>query len=257
MIIVNQLHVVDRCGTRTCHFSPHDFVRALLRVSKPRRKPLIVRSRCLSRMNLSAFHIDLQYTDWSGVFTAQDVSDQWCAFTRELKPIIDRHAPMRNVTIRNLSAPKVTEATRDLMGRRRYVLRQQGHQSVEYRELNRAVRSAIRADCRDSISQRIQESGPNAVWRCLRGVVGSKKSGSRTLPTVSADELNQFFVNVGPRVCCRGCRPGACSRYALPPTQGWRLLVSCVPCKLIFCGAPYMICVAHLPVATTACVRVY
>ena len=132
MIIVNQSNVV-RSGTRSSDFSHHDFVRALLRISKPRRKPLIVRARSLDRLDLSAFHTDLQYTDWEGLFSAQDVAGQWSAFTRTLQPVLDRHASMRTIAIRNPTVQRVTDTTRDIMGHRRYVLGQQGRHFAEYR----------------------------------------------------------------------------------------------------------------------------
>ena len=65
--------------------------------------------------------------------------------------IIDSHAPVRAVKIRNPTAPPVTSATRDLMSRRRAVLRTDGHGSDAYRDANRAVRSAVRSDCRADI----------------------------------------------------------------------------------------------------------
>ena len=71
--------------------------------------------------------------------------------------------------------------------------------SAEYRELNRAVRAAIRRDVRTDIEHRIAEQGPCSVYRNVSRYIG-KKNAARTMPTASADDLNEYFVGVGPRV---------------------------------------------------------
>ena len=114
--------------------------------------------------------------------------------------VLNQHAPIKTVTIRNPTAPPVSSETSDLMSRRRGALRVWGHGSSEYRRLNRAVRSAIRRDTRADVCRRIEEQGPNSVWRNTREIIGGRSSGRRTLPSVSADCMNEYFVQVGPRV---------------------------------------------------------
>ena len=210
VFIVNGPYVT-RCGTRYCHFSPHSFVRAQLCLPSQRRKRVTVRSRSIKQIDLCAFHLDLMSAHWGPVFRHDSVTEQWETFIQIVMPILDLHAPIRDVTIRNPTAPPVTGATRDLMARRRQALRDQGRDSTVYRDLNRAVRSAIRRDSRDDIGRRIREEGALSVWKNIRSVVADKKAGQRVLPSMSADQLNQFFVNVGPRVAAevagRGPKP--------------------------------------------------
>ena len=144
-----------------------------LDVPRPRVKPTVVTSRCFRLIDSDAFIHDLSLADWSDVFAAASVSDQWTAFLSRFLPIIDHHAPMRKVTIRNPTAPPVSVATRDLMARRRAALTHPGRDSAEYRELNRAVRSAVRSDRRRDIQREIGERGPSGVWRSLRSVVAA------------------------------------------------------------------------------------
>ena len=86
----------------------------------------------------------------------------------------------------------MTEVTKTIMARRRAALRVHGHGSVEYRELNRQVRSAIRRDARDDVQGRIQLSRGRDMWRCFRSIVGDSK-GERKIPDATPDQLNQFF----------------------------------------------------------------
>ena len=124
--------------------------------------------------------------------------------------------------IRNARAPVISDETKCILSRRRAVLASLGHSSAEYKQANRAARSAIRRDSCQDIQRRIREEGHSAMWRVVRSAVESGKGG-RKLPDASPDELNRFFVGVGPRVSsevrdmgeapnlpCRLPRVGAC-----------------------------------------------
>ena len=87
------------------------------------------------------------------------VSEKWHHFVTAFTRVVDAHAPFRETRLRNPAAPVVTDATRDLMQRRRQALAQHGHGSDSYRDLNRAVRSALRRDTRDDVKRRIAEGG--------------------------------------------------------------------------------------------------
>ena len=49
-------------------------------------------------------------------------------------------------------------------------------------------------------SDQIETHGPNSVWRNMRRVINGKSPGQRNSPSVNPDVMNDFFVNVGPRV---------------------------------------------------------
>jgi len=116
------------------------------------------------------------------------------------------------------------------MSRRRAALTSLGHSSAEYKQLNRAARSAIRRDSYEDIRRRIHEEGRSAMWQIIRPAVGSGRA-DRKLPDAAPDQLNRFFVSVGPRVAgevrdlgetpdlpCRLPRVGACALTLSPLT---------------------------------------
>ena len=225
--------VVSDCFTTFCHFSPHCIVRAHLSLPRSRRRPIVTQSRCLNRIDQHAFLDELYLADWRNVFSSVAVSEKWNAFVCTFLPILDSHAPLRSVRVRNPAAPPLSVDTRELVSRRRAALRAGGRSSAQYRELNRAVRSAMRRDSRESIEARIRERGPHSVWRSLRSVVGSRRGGTPVLPQLTSEELNSYFVSVGPRVAaevadrggaaaarvpCRLPRVGACA-FTVSPTD--------------------------------------
>ena len=83
------------------------------------------------------------------------------------------------------------------------------------------------------IARRISEQGPQTVWRNIRDHVGGKRPSQRTVPLVSASDMNAYFVGVGPKAArearqqggeptipCRLPRVGACSFSVSPVDIG-------------------------------------
>ena len=229
VFMANSRHLVKRCTTVFSHFSPHRFVRAIIDVPRHRPPRRTVRTRCLRRVSVIDLHFDLICTDWTPVYESPTVALKWNRFSDAFLSVIDSHAPMRTMRIRNECAPVISDETRCLMSSRRAALASLGHSSAEYKQLNRAARSAIRRDTCHDIHRRIQEEGRGAMWRVIRPVVGIGRA-DRRLPNVTPDELNRFFVSVGPRVAgevrdlgeiadlpCRLPRVGACALTLSPP----------------------------------------
>ena len=50
------------------------------------------------------------------------------------------------------------------------------------------------------LQREISERDPNKVWQSIKTVIASKKDGHNLQPDVSPDDLNSFFVSVGPRI---------------------------------------------------------
>ena len=197
--MVNNPEVVRESCVEYCHFSPHKFIKLVVNVPKLRQKPTVISTRSFNRLDVTELNFDLQDTDWENVLTAETGSDKWETFLSCFIPVIDAHAPLINVTIRNPTAPPVSVATRNLMSQRRVALRPLGRESSDYKELNRSVRAAVRRDRRVKLRREIGQRGPNKVWQRIRSVVAGKKGGQNVQPDLPPDDLNAFFVSVGPR----------------------------------------------------------
>ena len=230
--IVKNPATTHDCCTEFCHFSPHKFIRFRIAVTRNRVKPFTVMSRSLKRIDINSFLDDLLYIDWGAVYRSAAVTDKWEVFLSLFLPVLNQHAPVKKITIRNPTAPPVSDTTKVLMARRRRVLGVKGRKSLEYRDLNRLVRAAIRKDTRNDIQSRILQQGATSVWRNIRSVVQSKTGGqSVVVPATTVDCLNDFFVSVGPKVAneltrqgpapdiaCRLPRVGACGLTLSPVT---------------------------------------
>ena len=169
-------------------------------------------------------------TDWSPVFSRAGVADQWTAFTDLFLPVLNFHAPLQRIKLHNPSAPPVSDSTLRLMAQRRGLLARSGR-TPAFRDLDKKVKSAIRYDVRQDIARRVTEQGPTTIFRNIRQVIEGKKSAQRAVPEATPDELNEYFVGVGPRVAgevrdrgeppqlpCRLPRVGACA-FTLEPVS--------------------------------------
>ena len=214
VVICNSSDIVHRVRAFKCAFSPHHFIRALLRLPKYHRKPTRIKTRLLKRIDNVSFHSDLHLVDWSGVFNCSSVADMWSYVTHRLLPVLDRHAPLKTVSIRNPTAPAVTPATLDLMSQRRGVLLREGR-SPAFRELDRRVRSAIRRDSRADIEERLRAQGSSSLYRSVRPLIAGKRSSTATLPAATTDELKLLC---GSRTACCG-RPGQSRAAARRPVS--------------------------------------
>ena len=170
-------------------------------------KPTVISSRSFNRLDVAALNHDLQLVDWENVFSSTTVGEQWDTFLTNFLPIIDDHAPLKRLTIRNPTAPPLSAATRDLMSQRRAALRRSGRQSSEYRGVNRLVRAEVRRDRRAEIQRDISERGPNKVWQCMRSVVAGKRDGQNVQPELPADDSKFILCICGSSDSCRNSKP--------------------------------------------------
>ena len=81
-----------------------------------------MRTRFLRRVEPALLNADLARADWSAVFSAATVTQKWDSFVAIFMPVVNAHAPVRTIRIRNPSAPTVSDATKVLMCRRRGAL---------------------------------------------------------------------------------------------------------------------------------------
>ena len=132
--------------------------------------------------------------------------------------ILDVHAPVRRVRVRNPRPLPLSEDTKRLMAARRAALR--GSDRAAYCEFNRQVKSAVQRDTRDSLGRRIEEAGQNSMYRCIRPVIQSKSAGAgRQQPTIDCDALNRYFANIGVSTAASVAASAPVRSDSMPPVR--------------------------------------
>ena len=200
IIATNRPTAVVRRGVTRCHYgTPHDFTRIALRqVGTIGRRRASVECRPMSRIDDASFNWSLSISDWSGVYRADSPDTKWAAFLAVFIPLLDSVAPIRRVKLPPPGAPRITDATRELLARRRTLLRSTVCSRTEYKAVNRQCRAAIRRDHAAYFADQLREAGPSKMWSVLRPVIGAKKSIAAAIPACTPDALNAYYVGVGP-----------------------------------------------------------
>ena len=120
---------------------------------------------------------------------------QWEKFSHIVETVLDEHAPLRRVKIRNPAPPPISDDTRELIIQRRQAMATDDRE--RYAVLNAEVKRAIRRDYRGDIQRRVEEAPPSALWRQLRSVIAPKKGRPAQPENLTADRLNAYFTTVG------------------------------------------------------------
>ena len=226
VIITNQPELVVKCDVTRCHYGgPHDFTRALVRYGpRTKVKPPTTETRLINRVDSTDFNITLADTDWGSVFAANGPTAKWDHFTRIFTTLLDTVAPLRRVRRHAASIVRVTESTRALLAERRAALAAGQPERDNYKAINRRCRAAVRRDSREHLQQRLTGAGPSRVYRVLAPIIGSKKAAN-TVPSVTPDAINDYFVNVGPRTAASVIAPTNPPPTRLPrvPSCGFRV----------------------------------
>ena len=93
--IVKNRELVNDCRVNYCHFSPHKFIQVDVDIPKQRKKPTVISSRSINRVDIEVLNRELLSCDWGAVFNAETVNDQWGAFLDQLLPVFNDHASLK------------------------------------------------------------------------------------------------------------------------------------------------------------------
>ena len=95
------------------------------------------------------------------------------AFRHTFLNHLNRVAPFKRVSVRELKAPPVTAETLRLIRSRRTAL--DSGERADYMHINRLCRAAIRHDCVSFYTSEIKQRGRGGLWRVLQPVIGRKQ----------------------------------------------------------------------------------
>lgn len=95
--------------------STYDLISVTYRFEVVRVQWRSIMSRNYSRFDVGAFSSDLTEVDWSGFFSSGSVDQMLDFLNAAVTTGLDRHAPLRRVSLRHVAAPWLSPAIRDLM----------------------------------------------------------------------------------------------------------------------------------------------
>lgn len=182
--------------------SAHDliFIRYDLRVGRRRERTVICRDwRNLDRSVLLSEVNDL---DWNDLFSSNNIDEKVDIFNSKLMELLNAHAPLVRRHFKNLPAPWLSDDIRSAMrerdlARRVWRRRRSDLNYESYRTLRNRVQSLIRSKKRAYYLSLFRDTDKmNVVWGTLRHLGLIKSKSAESCPSVTVEELNEFFTGV-------------------------------------------------------------
>ncbi len=151
---------------------------------------------------------DLQQVPWYEIPLVDDVNEMLALFNERFLDVLEKHAPVKTVKIKNRRCPFVNTEIRELMKHRDSILKvarcTKLHSDWEkYRELRNIVKSKLREAEREYVRMELERShNISSKWKIIRNCIPRKETTQQVYTrdhNEVANEFNQFFISVSAR----------------------------------------------------------
>lgn len=188
--------------------SDHYLIHTVLENIKPHENKQLhneVRYRCYKNFDEIKFTHDVCTSAvFNDISLCTDVNNAWSLFKNEFLKISNNHAPIRVSRLKHRYSPWINGDIIKLMYRRDHlhkVATRTGDIDImnEYRSCRRMVNQLVKeAKCKyyDKLYSD-NNVNSNILWKELSKLTGKNDSADNCCSPLSADELNDFFTNIG------------------------------------------------------------
>jgi hypothetical protein len=144
---------------------------------------------------------------WSVIDSFDNVEDSLDTFNLLFNEVLDHHAHIRNIKVRNRPCPFMTDEIRSLMKTRdkwRKLARNTNNplHSSGYKTCKREVKMELRLAEREFVAEQIKNNPNNTrcLWKTIRSCIPNKSTCQRSFTKddiLVANEFNTFFSSIG------------------------------------------------------------
>lgn len=190
--------------------SDHNIVVVARKMKVPKARPRVMHKRSYRGFSKEAFLEDVSNICWSKVYNVIEPDEALEHFLAKFVPVIDKHAPVRKVTVRTCRAPWVDVELKGYMSQRNQAKEKaQNSGCTKDRENYCKLRNQV-----TKLNQRKKKlyyalqltrtkNDPKKLWSTLNDIMGRNTSPQPTFienggtfitkPKEIADHLNNFF----------------------------------------------------------------
>ena len=217
-------------GVISCGISDHDavFVVRSMRIPKLPRNSRIVTVRKYKKFDLAAFRHDLHRIQFDEIRSiSSDPNEMWTVWKNLFLEVLNKHAPLDNIKIKDSNLPYITSEIRQL-ARQRDFLKKKANKTGSrclrqaFQQIKHEVTYKTR-QVRSAYSRRINENQGDikGTWKVLKEAV-NKDPKMADISTVNYDSelvtdrnkipdvFNDHFVGVGEKLA-KDISPSSCS----------------------------------------------
>ena len=118
IILTNAVHKYVAVGVFANDLSDHCAISCVRSTKLPKGNGLTVFRRCLKHFSEQAFLHDLALVDWFRITSIPSVEDAFCFFHDHFLRLINKHAPLKKLRIKNRTNPWFSRELADLLHKR-------------------------------------------------------------------------------------------------------------------------------------------
>lgn len=189
--------------------SDHFLVYTCVDLNVRSREHKVVSFRDYKNFNADLFQADLAQSTVlnNAYFKESDTIDMWIEWKNEFMRICDKHAPFKEIRVKERYNPWITSDIIKQMYKRDYIsekanLANDPDMEREYRMLRNNVTNMIeqsKADYFDNVAIK-HSNDPKGLWKEVHKIAGKDKHVNNVHPNLNCNGFNEFFANVGPKI---------------------------------------------------------
>lgn len=107
LIFTNAADLCSKAISMPVGFSDHNLVSVNRKTKVPKSGQKMIVKRIFKHFNENEYCEEVRNVDWSKILVEDDPDRALEAFTSSIMPIMDKHAPLRRITVRTIAAPWV------------------------------------------------------------------------------------------------------------------------------------------------------
>ena len=183
IILVSDASSVLRCGTINNPISDHLPVFVELKLKSSKLSPQFISVRSYKNYDPDLFITDLASLSDSllPLFAGSDVNNKLAIFDNVFGQVLDVHAPVKTIKIRNRPCPFISSDVKELMKTRdslyrRFFQTRNETDWAEYKDSRKNVKRALIDAERKHTYQEVQSNKSNSrsLWKVINNIVPSK-----------------------------------------------------------------------------------
>ena len=180
LIFTNMVDKIATTGVIHLGISDHSLIYAVRKFAVPKTRPTIKEVRNFKHFVEVDFINDLKRVSWQNVGCFDDPNLAWQAWKSDFNAILDHHAPIRHMRVRQSSVPWLTFDIKRVMKERDYhkkhAVKYGSHNHwVLYQSARNKVNSMMRTAKSDYFRRKIDASkatDPKAGWKLINSLTG-------------------------------------------------------------------------------------
>ena len=195
-----------KSGVIELSISDHYLIYTVLNSKYVTRSPKEIKIRSYSNFNKISFLQDIAECNYLNIQNNMNINTAWTQWKSAFFNICNKHAPIKNIRVKDRNNPWVTQDILQLMYRRDKAHSKAKKSSDtttwgEYRYLRNLVVSELRRSEQAYFTSEIDKhKGKSSMWKPLKMALNTNHKTNSLPPNLTANKLNKYYISVGTKL---------------------------------------------------------